>query len=220
MLRVCTLMNRVEDHYPELEQSCMDRDIPLFTYIRTGPWSWRGKVEWELELAEQHPEDHFVFIDSFDYLCTGDRGELEEIAKAQPLLFPVDRDGGEKATPWPLPHLRSAFDKRRKAETPWSFLNGSGPCGQGKHIAKAIKFGFSNYEFFEPGTDQLFCGELDQQCKLTQPLYWIKEGELGYKDGRALNLVTGSKPQFIHATGRTWAWINNELIPKKREPRA
>jgi len=220
-------MNRVgfEDpnlHYKELEDSCRKRDVPLFAYIETGPWTWRRKVEWELELCQQHPEDHFVFIDAYDYLFVGDVKELEMVVKHYLLLFPVDKNQG--IGPWPYRELGVHFDKRRKITSPWNYLNGSGPAGQGKHIRDAIEEGLKIFpwDWIEHATDQIFWthvylngwGELDQEVVLTHPLWGVEEGgtELGYKDGRLVNLVTMSRPQFIHASGRTWNYIPKELL--------
>lgn len=221
MLRVCTLMNRVEDHYPELEQSCLDRDIMLYSSVRTGSWSWLNKVLWQLDWCERYPGDTFVFIDSSDVLCVGERDELEEAANEYDLLFQTDKNIGDG--PWPLRDSDNGeWDKRRIKRTPWNYLNGSGPVGKGCYIAQAIKWQLKVEQFFEPGTDQLFwqrCylsgfGCLDQETKIAVPLWGIEHGvDLGIKDGRVLNLKTGTKPQFIHATGRTWAWIPEELKP-------
>ena len=129
MLRVCTLMNRVEDHYPELEQSCLDRDITLYASVRTGPWSWLGKVLWQLDWCERYPSDTFVFIDAFDVLCVGEKGELEEAANKHELLFQTDKNIGDG--PWPLRDSDNGeWDKCRVKRTPWNYLNGSGPVGK------------------------------------------------------------------------------------------
>ena len=215
-------MNRIGDdphlHYKELEDSCRKADVPLYAYIEVGPWTWRRKIEWELELCEQYPNDHFVFIDAFDYLFVGDVDELRSIAMWYLLLFPVDRNEGKG--PWPYGELEENFDNRRKIESPWNYLNGSGPTGQGKHIRDAIKFGFKHFPWMEHATDQIFWthvylngwGELDQQVVLTHPLWGAEEGELGHKNGRVINMVTMSRPQFLHASGRTWSFIPRELL--------
>ena len=221
MLRVCTLMNRVEDHYPELERSCIERDIPLFANIVTGEWSWKGKVEWELDWCRRYPDDTFVFIDAFDMLCVGARDELEAAANAHLLLFQVDKNIGDG--PWPLRKSDCGqWDARRPRLSDWNYLNGSGPVGKGHAIIRAIEHGMV-YPFFEPGTDQMFWqrvyldgfGELDQGVTISQPLWGLTHGkDLEIRDGRVYNTQTGSRPQFIHATGRTWAWIPDDLKPK------
>jgi len=179
---------------------------------------------WEWEVAKNHPNDDLVFIDAMDFLFVGERVELEEIVAAQPLLFSCDCG----PAPWPNKELASFYEARRPRLTKWCWLNGCGPCGRGKVIAEAIQWGMERYPPVRLNdTDQLFWskaylegwGELDQQCRLHQVLYDAEATpervtlHLAYKDGRVINTVTGTKPQFLHATGQSWAAIPKELIP-------
>lgn len=222
MLRVLTLCNRIngkyQDRYLALERSLMLADVPFEATVRTGPWSWRKKVQWELEMCERYPDDHLVFIDTFDVLFVGDKDTLEEIVTRQPLLFQADR--GE--APWPVPAFAEAYEKRRKAISPWRWINGSGPAGRAEAIASAIRAG-ANFNFPESDlyTDQFWWtqvylagyGELDQKCELALTLYYSEEGDYTLKDGKVHNNITGTSPQFIHASGHSWCWIPEELIP-------
>lgn len=234
MLRVCALANQIDgpnrDHLLALERSLARKDMPFFFFLESGPWVWKRKVEWELELTSKYPDDYFVFVDAFDVLFVGEKSETEEIVRSTPLMFPADC--GE--APYPLDKLAALYDARRSRLTPWCWVNGSGPSGLGRAIAEAAEWGLRKIAFIPAsprlprgGTDQYFWGlvylcqfgELDQQCKLTQVLYdtanpgeWVTP-HLGHKNGRIVNTLTGTMPQFIHATGNSWEVIPKELIP-------
>jgi hypothetical protein len=205
------------DRYIALERSFRNAGIYYHLAVHGGPWSWEGKVRWELDMVRRYPKDHFVFIDAFDYLFVGDPDRLREIATSRPLIFSTDR--GER--PWPHPHYDVLYDQRRTARTPWRWLNGSGPTGSAEAIREAIESRLDKSPFFEPGTDQLFWtevylqgyGELDQDCKLTLTLWGSDEGDYTFDGKKIINNITGTSPQFIHATGQSWCWIPEELIP-------
>jgi len=237
MLRVCALANRIGgpdcEHVLALERSLSRKKVPFFLSIESGEWNWKRKVEWELEWAERHPDDLFVFIDAFDYLFLGELDELEFLVRQTPLLFSCDAG----RLPYPIRSLAGRYDTRRRRHTKWCWLNGSGPAGKGSHIAEAAGYGLAAYPrdstdpFWAKGTDQLFWthvyldgfGELDQFCRLTQPLWddenpgennddWITP-HLAHRNGRVVNLQTNQQPQFLHATAHSWAAIPKELIP-------
>lgn len=228
-MKVCILANRINGKYQEqylaYERSLMQADIPFETTIRGGKWTWLGKIKWELEMCEKYPNETLIFTDAFDYLFVGTKEGLGEIVSRQPLLFSCDR--GEH--PWPTPALESAYDQRRKRLSPWCWVNGSGPAGKASEIAKAIRHGLQ-FPFPEGKhfTDQMFWhqvylqgfGELDQMCEMTLTLYWSEEGDYTLtKDKKIVNNITGTSPQFIHASGRSWCWIPEELIPPPIEYR-
>jgi hypothetical protein len=225
MIRICTLANRLNgpnlSSYLALERSIIKAGLTLYTYIETTPWRWERKVDWELECVEAHPDDTFVFIDTFDFLFVGEKDELVSVLERQPLLFSTD--GG--VVPWPYPHYADAYDKRRIATSSWRWVNGSGPAGKGSTIAEAIRYGKQHFELFDRETDQIFWsnvyldgwGDLDQDCKLTQALYHVEHDDLGIVSGRFKNLKTGSNPQFIHASAQSWFMIPSELIPSEEE---
>jgi len=224
MIRVCMYANRIngryQEHYLTYERSLIRAGITFEMFIDGKKFLWENRVKWQFSLALAHPTDHFVFTDAYDVLFVGTKDELADSVMPHDLIFTSDRmnDDGD---PWPRPRMRKFYDARRKAKSPWRFLNGSGPIGTGESIAKAIRAGQELSEFPENGTDQAFWtqvylsgwGELDQDCKISQALWNMKDGEFGVKDGRFLNLVTGSKPQFIHATGNMWPFIPLSLIP-------
>jgi len=224
MIRVCMYANRINGRYQEnyltYERSLIRAGIPFEVCIDGRPFKWENRVRWQQETVLKWPEDHYVFTDAFDVLFVGTKEELYEEVLSHELIFTTDRmnDDGD---PWPRPDLKKYYDIRRKATSQWRYLNGSGPVGRGKEIAQAIKWGFDEFDFPENGTDQAFWtqvylsgyGDLDQECKISQALWNMKDGEFGVKDGRFLNLVTGSKPQFIHATGNMWGFIPLSLIP-------
>lgn len=224
MIRVCMYANRINGKYQEnylaYERSLIRAGIPFEAYIDGRPFKWEYKVLWQLDTVKKNLNDHFVFTDAYDVLFVGTQKELADTITPYRLVFTTDRMNDE-GNPWPRPHMKKYYDVHREAISPWRFLNGSGPVGHGHKIAAAIEFGMKAWTFPEEGTDQAFWtqvylsgwGELDQNCTISQALWNMKDGEFGVKDGRFLNLVTGSKPQFIHATGNMWPFIPLELIP-------
>lgn len=227
------------EHFLALEWSLYRKGVPFFLYLDSRPWMWCRRQEWQLDWCSKHPDDDFVFIDAFDFLFLGEKDELESLVAAQPLIFSCDsgfvRDG--KVGPWPSPELGPLFDAKRERESKWCWLNGCGPIGRGSAIAEAVDWGLKNVPYVpvsmphwpRGGTDQHFWqmvylngfGVLDQQCHIIQTL-WDGENpgdnnddyvtpHLGHKDGRIVNLLTGAKPQFIHATGQSWNAIPEEL---------
>ncbi len=225
MIRVCAIANRLNgpflNNYLALERSLIKAKLPFYLHMEAQPWQWKRKVDWELELASAHPKDQFVFIDAFDYLFVGDPDELQALLDRQSLLFSTDADD----IPWPYSHYAKFYDKRRPRLSKWCWINGSGPAGSGEAISEAIRYGQLHYEWDERGTDQTFWsnvyldgyGELDQACDLTQSLYHCTNVDLAVQDSRLFNLQTKSKPQFIHASGRSWHMIPEECIPAEEE---
>lgn len=231
MIRVLTFVNRIHGRHQEMylayERSLLRKKVPFFVTIEAEPWRWERKVDWEHEMALKYKGDHLVFTDAFDFLFVGHYGELEAIVKKHDLLLSCD--AGEK--PWPYAGYAPFYEKRRKKESPWCWVNGSGPAGKAEAIAEATADAWSKYSLGPFDTDQTFWtyqylegfGELDQRCELTQTLYdpqnpphFVTEA-LGHKDGRIINTITGSKPQFLHATGHSWWAIPKELIPPVEE---
>ncbi len=218
-------MNRIGGNFLDFENSCLAARIPLFAEIVVRKdWVPKDRILWTLAWCEAFPDDHFVFLDPWDTLCVGDPAAIEYEAHKQLLLFPAD------SYCWPLSELKDEYDKRRKAVSPWCFINGAGPAGQGKYIAEAIRWGLEKFDFTPRGYhDATFWtyvylrggfGELDQLCRLTQQLYGATEGAFKYGKESVFNTVTGSSPQFLHASGHSWDMIPEELILPRREPRA
>lgn len=54
-------------------------------------------------------------------------------------------------------------------------------------------------------------GTLDSECRLSQSLVKVENGELAVKSGRLVNKVTGSKPLFVHANG-AYAMIGQKAL--------
>ena len=228
MIRVCALSNRLNgpdlNRYIALEKSLIRKDMRFFHYMESLPWRWLRTVEWELEVCRAHPKDHFIFIDTFDYLFVGERSEVASILLKQDMLFSCD--AGDK--PYPATILPSFYDERQPYERdapPWvpkhRWINGVGPSGKGEAICDAIRYGQTHFEIYDNETDQTFWtnvyldgwGVADTTCELTQTLMHADEKDLWIKDGRYYNSDTGKYPQFIHASGRTWNHIPKELVP-------
>lgn len=218
MIRVCALSNRLNgpdlDRYISLEKSLTLKGMKFFHYMESLPWRWMRTVEWEMEVCRAHPKDHFIFVDTFDYLFVGERAIVASILLKQDLLFSCD--AGE--APYPSSHLAPFYEK---SPTKWRWINGVGPCGKGEAICDAIRYGQTHFEIHDNETDQVFWsnvyldgfGVADNNCELTQTLFHASERDFGVCNGRFFNYSTRSYPQFIHAAGRTWNHIPKELIP-------
>jgi len=219
MIRICALSNRLNGpdlpRYIALEKSLIRKGMKFFHYMESLPWRWMRTVEWEMEVCRAHPKDHFIFVDTFDYLFVGEKDIVASILLKQDLLFSCD--AGDE--PYPSKHLAMYWGMGGGSK--WIWINGVGPSGKGEAICDSIRYGQTHFEIADSETDQTFWsnvyldgwGLADRNCELTQTLLHAKEGELGIKDGRFHNHVTGSDPQFLHASGRTWNHIPKELVP-------
>lgn len=235
MIRVLTYANSLNgssvNNYLALEKSLIRKSIYFGLTIDARKWRVKNKIEWKLEMSQKYSDDQLVFVDAYDMLFVGEKDELQEILDLSELLFPTDAG----PAPWPYEYYEYSYNKRRKATSKWRYLNGSGPAGLGKVIAESIKYGFLHYALKERNFDQGWWsniyldgwGELDQNCQLTQnifkhPSHWdssivTKSGDMGVRNGRYYNFITGSRPQFLHAMGGTWDEIPEELIPGPEE---
>ena len=173
------------------------------------PFSWRKLLLWELSIACSYPNALIAFCDSWDELFLGSRREFEAVLSAQPLLF-----NSEKLC-WPHPEKASLYPL---CDTPWRYVNGTAPAGLGSAITDALEYGMDRFPIIGDGTgvldisvdnDQRFwtdvylskIGKLDTECRLSQSLVMVGQGEFAVQNGRLVNKVTGSKPLFVHANG-------------------
>ena len=204
----------------------LEGKIQCDMHIETGPFKWGNVIDFELRQARRYPDDTLIFTDAYDFLFVGDPDEVDEIASRQDLLL--------QTIPccWPDASKASIYDSRNPGETSrWKYVSGCGSIGKGHAIQGAIEYGLDRYPIADPiddgrhlweqDTNDRFwtdlyldgLGKLDTKCEMTQNLYGAKPGELEIRNGRLHNLVTGSRPQFIHAAGGTWGRIPKELLP-------
>ena len=180
-----------------------------FIYQQLKTFTWAGLVDWELALAKSFPDALIAFCDAWDMLFLGTRREFEDVVGAQPLLLHA-----EKAC-WPDSSKASLYPP---ADSPWRFVNGTGPAGTGAAIADAIEYGMAHFPITGDGhdvydtskdNDQRFwtdiylagIGKLDTECRLSQSLVMAANGDFAVKDERLVNKITGSRPLFVHANG-------------------
>lgn len=191
-------------------------------------WNWGRKIDYQHKVACEDPEELLMFVDLWDMIFVGDPEELEaQIAALPRAMVP----SGTKC--WPEEEKTPLFAERYPEITsPWRFVNGAGTIGRGDHIREAIEFGLSRYPVRPPvpGTplhdhkindnDQRFWTDVyldgrvdnDHQCMFVQQIIGLEPGQAQYNDKRLVNTVTGTRPQFIHASGHSWEHIPAELI--------
>ena len=180
-----------------------------FMWKELVPFSWRKLILWELEVARMCPDTLIAFADAWDMLFLGTKNEFDEVLSAQPLLL-----HSEKVC-WPDTRKKYVYPP---SDSPWRYVNGTGPAGLGRHIADAIEFGMDRFPIIGEGTgvhditvdnDQRFwtdiylsgIGKLDTECRLSQSLVDLNTSDISVKSGRVRNNITGSSPLFIHANG-------------------
>ena len=207
-LIVATAADEKRGYYDALQAQVCRAGID-FIWQPIVPFSWRKLVLWELAIASSYPDALIAFCDSWDEVFLGSRREFETVLGAQPLLF-----NSEKLC-WPHPEKAGLYPP---CDTPWRYVNGTAPAGLGSSITDALEYGMDRFPIIGDGTgvhditvdnDQRFwtdvylagTGKLDTECRLSQSLVMVEQGELAVKGGRLVNKITGSKPLFVHANG-------------------
>ena len=229
-LRVCCFSDYLDGNLPELMKSIRGKIVHI-VHMESEGWDWTVRVEWQLKICQTYPEDILIFLDSYDCLFIGDVDELKDLLEK--LLGENTMLLSTTKNCWPHPGKRPYYEAKDPTITsPWRYVNGMGPTGKGHVLAKALKFGIERFPIKKciPGipihnqedVDQRFWtdiylsgyGTLDHQCEMSQNLAHMKEGDLGFKDKRLINTITGSRPHFLHAAAGSWIEIPDELLPK------
>jgi hypothetical protein len=195
-------------YFSSLVTQAHDAGIDLL-WMELKPFSWRKLIMWERDVARQYPSNLIAFADAWDMLFLGTKGEFEDVIGAQPLLF-----HSEKVC-WPDSRKAQFYPD---TDSPWRYVNGTGPAGLGDAISAAIDYGMSHFPITNEyggvsdatqDNDQRFwtdvylsgVGKLDTDCRLSQSLVDLATGDLAVKDRRIVNKITGAKPLFLHANG-------------------
>lgn len=214
MITVCS---HVDGGFNDLLKSVRGK-IPYEIHMVSGEWDYGIKIEFQLEMARKHPNDVLVFIDAWDCLFVGDAKELEAQYDGK-LWFCGDKDSH------PIREVASCYyekdPKLLASNGRWPYLNSGCFIGRAYDIERAIDLVWRQYppRGREISGDQRFwqsCyfagfGEVDRDCKYFQNIWGIRPDEYGKKDGRLHNLITGTRPHFIHASGKSWNAIPDEL---------
>ena len=216
-MKICTVANEYTQHLPELIASC-DGKLDLKVTLKAGYWNWGVWLDWQMETCKRYPDEMLVFMDAYDTLFVGDPDELEELVDYT--FFHGFLHATCKEC-WPIADRAKHYPK---SSTPWKYLNACGPAGYSDQILEALRHGMAYYPYPHPAlpydNDQRFWtdvfldgyGALDNQCELWQDLHLIEEDEVAIKGGRICNLVTGSKPQFLHASAGSWHYIPEQVV--------
>lgn len=185
-------------------------EIPAFT--------WGNRIKQTQQIAEQYPERLLFVVDAWDTLFLGDKSEMDSQMWKRGITF------ASQKRCWP--DAREAEYEARygpQDETRWKYLNSNPMVGYGAYIANAIKWGWERFPL--PGhtndtcdpegnvcerfyTNLLFQAPIhwglrvDTQCILAQTTTNSNVGELAVRDGRICNLITGTRPMFLHLNGK------------------
>jgi hypothetical protein len=214
MAKVFTIATEMRPTLISLIKSCEGK-VDLEVTMHSGEWDWGVWLDWQMEKCADNPDTNLVFVDAYDTLFVGDADELDDIVSRKPLVHSSNKSC------WPMPGREKWYPK---VPGPWKFLNSCGPAGTGSAIKTALSYGMSMFPYPMPDlsrdNDQRFWtdvylsgyGELDWKCEIWQDLYMLRDDELATKDGRLLNQVHMTWPQFIHASAHTWHRIPKELL--------
>lgn len=177
-------------------------------------------VQWQLAMATKCPNETLIIVDAYDTLFVGDADQLESMLEGEQLVYCASK------VCWPDRDKESCYSGDHSL---WRYLNGSVMAGKGFTIRKAIEWGLEHAPIKPPvndgrliyheDNDQRFWtdvylhgyGSLDTNCEIFQNLACIKDEEFALVDGKFLNTVTATNPQFIHAAAHTWNLIPKEL---------
>jgi hypothetical protein len=197
----------------QLDKAGVERladEIPAFT--------WGNRIIRTIQIAEQHPDRVLFFVDAWDTLLLGKSEELENPLWRSGVTFASQK----RCWPDPLEERYNVFWEGR-ASSRWRYLNSNPMAGLGRNIASSIKWGWSRFPL--PGhtndtcdpegnvcerfyTNLLFKApkewglRIDTGCELGQTTTGSLPGELALRDGRVVNVATGTKPIFLHLNGK------------------
>ena len=190
--------------YPDLRRQVEKAGMD-FLFHELNPFSWSGMIQWEREVAYDHPSDIVCFVDAWDFLLQGTAQDIVAALGNNSLLF------HSEAACWPEPHKADLYPT---APTRYRYVNGTGPCGYGSDIVEAIDYGRAHFPIrgressMFADCDQRFWtdvflsgrGAIDYDCKLSVSLNAVQPDEFTVSE-RRLKLNSGVTPAFIHFNG-------------------
>lgn len=226
-LLIATAADSLKGYYPDLRDQVVASGVDFLYQPLEKPFSWRKLIDWEYALASAYPDALIAFCDTWDMLYFGSRVEFEAVVGTQSLLFHTDRQC------WPHPEKAAIYPA---TSSPWCYVNGTGPAGKGSAIAEAIEWGMEHCPITDDyggvmdtsrDNDQRFftdiylggLGALDTDCRLSQSLVRVGQGELAVRGGRLVNKITGSRPLFVHANGASAMLGQKELMDMLKDYR-
>lgn len=201
----------------KLEEQLTAEKIPLLSFT-IHPFSWRLRTIATMEIASRYPDHTLIFLDAWDTLFPGNREELE--------LLPIDEGVTFAAQKfcWPDDTRQAEYEAFQPKDIgPWRYINSNPMAGRGEEIWAALKWGWQQwpiktntnstveYDVDERFLTHLYLSEgrdkfnikLDTKCELNHTFLASVPGDLYLNEGRIINLIHGTFPQFFHANGRS-----------------
>jgi hypothetical protein len=152
-----------------------------------------------------------VFVDAHDVVVLGSPEEFNDNLLCSPLIVV----SCEKAC-WPVAELAAAYPSRDVGE--WKYINSGLYCSTSDSFIKLFE---SSPPIYEDDDQEWFTRSYlrndyyiirDFNCILFQSYSHIADDDFDYKDGRLINLKTGTAPIFIHGNGRTDMTLIDQLL--------
>jgi hypothetical protein len=191
-------------YFETLKRQVTSRGLTFIVQV-ISDFSWAALVEWELEFCRRHSGERVCFVDTEDFLMQGSVEDLEA-AMAAPLIFHAE------ARCWPEAWKADLYPP---CDTPFRFVNGTGPAGNCDAIAEAIELGLANFPIrgressIFADNDQRFYtdiylterGVVDSNCRLSVQLNAVGAGDYRIINGGLYLNATGTRPVFLHLNG-------------------
>ena len=209
MLVIACAADCKKGFYEDLKRQVAKAGMTMI-YAEIKPFSWAAMIEWELEIAHTYSRDIVCFVDAWDFLLQGTAQDIVAALGNSDLLF------HSEAICWPEPHKADMYPTPPypNALSRFRYVNGTGPCGYGAAIAKAIEYGQREFPIrgressIFADNDQRFWtdtflsgrGRIDYTCRLSVSLNAVEPSEFVIAE-RKLRLFTGVTPAFVHANG-------------------
>jgi hypothetical protein len=197
----------------ELEASLAKNEV-AYVASWTRDFSWADTVLWAGQLTKGLGDTPTVILDAWDTIMVGTREELVAAIPTDHILL-----AGDIAC-WPDDRIADY----PVGDSPWRYVNTAPMCGPADLIHKAIEYGWthwpidgtSNDMHAENGTDMRFWTKLfldspmpikiDSKCEFSQCLHRAPPDSFlvtAAQPPRLFNMVTKTKPIFVHANGKS-----------------
>jgi hypothetical protein len=158
--------------------------------------------------------ESFVFVDAHDVVVIGSPGEFNSELEFYYIRSSIIVSC-EKAC-WPVAELAAAYPSEDVGE--WKYINSGLYCSTSDSFIKLFE---SSPPSYEDDDQEWFTRSYlrndyhiirDFNCILFQSYSHIADDDFDYKDGRLINLKTGTAPIFIHGNGRTDMTLIDQLL--------
>lgn len=194
------------------QEQLFDADIPYHVEPRPEVWPnmyGGGTLGYKLSEMKRLSEkfynyERLIFTCAFDLLFFGTREEVIGKIPMDGILCAAERNC----------YPDSFLAEEIEGDTPWRFMNGGIVAGTPANFLKWIELleGHPYYESAAEGIDQAFFNRLlaqkspliniDSRTELAYCLY-LEQGELDFYAGVPVNLLCGTRPNFIHCNNHS-----------------